>query len=139
MTDSTSPRPGGITPGNLIDSTGRRAERITPGNALQIMDIYHPRTGEFFRQIVMRGTPEQVRAYGMREFYHPSQHEWHRLTVAANLALATREGKLAHIGECGLCVVDEEIAGYLPDDTEEDLADFIAASHYAAQPDKYTD
>ncbi|WP_062351996.1 hypothetical protein [Herbidospora yilanensis] len=56
----------------VIDPTGRRPERITPAPALQIMDIHHhPKTGEFFRQIIMRGTPE----HGMREFYHPSQHE----------------------------------------------------------------
>jgi hypothetical protein len=55
------------------------AERIREGVAGQVVNVFHPETGEFVRSLRYRGTEEQARAYGEIGFWHPTQERWHEL------------------------------------------------------------
>ncbi len=122
------------TPATETALPTRRPERIVEGVGHQRVDIFNPQTGEYSHQATGRGTAGQVRANALKGFTHPSKEDWHHLSVAANPTLDGADAKRAHIAECPSCTrhVDEEIAGYLPDDSDEDLAEFIAKCHHAA-------
>ncbi|WP_066360224.1 hypothetical protein [Herbidospora mongoliensis] len=108
------------------------AERTVEGVGFQIVNVFHPVTGEHTRQLRHRGTVLQARAKAEQGFYHPVEDAEHWVFLRAIIIgeiPGTRAELLAHISSHAPCQMDDELAGALPETTDMQLAEHVWAAH----------